>query len=294
MSNHRTREERGFLGGARGGGPLGTDSHRADRHDGLTGPPRGMLVADSGAKEHRRGRQRHKPKPRVKTKEISLVGTFDNPFRKLSDEIAAMKAKRWEPTTDDFAAVAGGNSYQVGSYLEVLGAILVEGNKQRPDGSISRINLFTHANPNLIALGGTVKPLSVGSDVSLYVNSALSQATLDKLNQQGAYFTVGLKKFAKKKFTMDDVRRRFAKGAVIVLYACHSGVDGAFIQYLANTFNVRVRGFSSVIGYFPKYQDTPMKVDRRRVGLGVGATTVHADFHNLDQGTGVIEKTPRP
>jgi hypothetical protein len=290
MSDHRTRVENGVLAGGQISGPEGA-SPRPRRHDGLTGPPRGR-VADSGKKPPAQGKAQNSSGSKVGTREITLVGTFKNPFPKLADEVAAMKARRWEPTTDDFAAVAG-KSYTVNSYLQILGTILVDGDKEVPDGSISRINLFTHANSDLIALQGTVSPLSVGSDVRLGVPTALSVDTLDKINQEGVTFTVASNKLGKKPFTMDDVRRKFGKDAVIVIYACHSGLDGAFIQYLANTFEVRVKGFSSVIGYFPAYSENPVKVDRKKIGLGFEGGEVLTDFHDLDKRSGVIEKTPR-
>jgi hypothetical protein len=177
--------------------------------------------------------------------------------------------------------------------LQVLGAILVDGSNETPNGSIARLNIFTHANEDLIAFAGTVRPLNVGSSVSLEVDTAFSEDTLDKINQRGVPFYVNSKKFAKKAFTMDDVRRRFAKDAVIVIYACHSGLDSRFIQYLADTFQVRVRGFKSVIGYFPSYSEQPLSVNRRRLGIGYNAKVVVTDFHELDKSADAVNLSPK-
>ena len=299
MSNQddASRFSRGSLGGGGAQRPFGDAAQaRTARHDGLTGPPRGTLVADSGARPAKRGGVKPKAAPAVKTREITIIGTFRNPFGGLADETKAMHEDRWEPTTADFKAVAG-NSLTTHSYLGMLGIILADGDKETKDGSISRINIFSHANKDLIAFDGTVTPRSMSADVQLRVDSALSADTLDVINKEGVTFTLPSgSKLGSKTFTMDDVRRRFAKDAIIVIYACHSGLDGPFIQYLADTFQVKIRGFKDVIGYFPTYSgDDPPKVNRRRVGLGHNSKQIETDFHNLDKATtGVIEKIPKP
>ncbi len=53
----------------------------------------------------------------------------------------------------------------------------------------------------------------------------------------------------KTSFTVEDVRKKFADGAMIVLYLCHSGQDSAFLKQIAGFFGVTVIGFSDEIVY---------------------------------------------
>lgn len=279
-----------YHGGARNAGPLGFSSGGVG---GRVPGPMGSTLWDKQSPSPAPAATK-KPKAAT-TKEITLVGDFKNPFTSIKEEVKAMKEGRWEPSTDDFQDV-GGRVARVDSYLSVLGAILVEGDSETHAGSISRINIFTHANSNLIALGGRIEVGSISTNVLLNVQNAISSDTLDNLNNQGAIFNVQskVKKLAKKDFTLDDVRARFAKDAVIVLYACRSGVEGALLQRLADTFQVKVIGFTDLIGYFPNYTEVPARVtNRRRVGVGRNSKVVESDFHKLDSSSSAVTKSPR-
>jgi hypothetical protein len=291
------RLDRGVLGGARRPGPL-NDPFPRHRADGLTGPPRGTIVVAEAPKANRAA----KPKvaPKVAGRELSVYGKFDNPWKRANDEVTAMAKDRWEPTSDDFAAVAGKSSVEVGSWKGLLQVILTQGDAQSKPGSISRINIFTHANSNLIALSGNVRPTNAAADVTLNVSSAISEETLDQLNSGITISVVSKdKKLASKKFVMDDVRKRFTNDAVIVIYACHGAVDTAFVQRIADTFGVKVRAFREVIGYFPSYEegdpDTKQAAritTRRKVGVGYNSKIKVDDFHKLD--SSATDRSPKP
>jgi len=237
--------------------------------------------------------------PKVAAREISLVGSFDNPWKNEADEVNAMSHDRWEPTTDDFRAVAGTSAVKVGSWKGVMQVILTNGDAESAAGSISRINIFTHANSNLIALAGHVRPGSAAASVTLTVDSAISEETLDQLDSGITMNVVSKnKKLASKKFVMDDVRKRFTKDAVIVIYACHGAVDTAFVQRIADTFQVKVRAFRDVIGYYPSFDDAdpaakrPAKVtNRRKVGVGYDSKFKVDDFHQLD--SNAVDRPPK-
>ncbi len=204
-----------------------------------------------------------------------------------------MKENRWEPSTDDFVAV-GGTTIRAESYLSILTAILADGANETKPGSIARINIFTHANSDLIAFLGTISPVGAMTTVSLNVSSSLSVDALDGLTG-GQTFSVNSssKQLAAKKFTLADVRRRFAKGAIIVIYACKSGLDGSFVQKIADTFQVKVRGFSDLVGYFPKYTEGSNAINRRQVGIGRNSQVLETDFHQLDSSSKAVEKSPK-
>ena len=126
--------------------------------------------------------------------------------------------------------------------------------------------------------------------MTLAVDSAISEETLDQLDSGITMNVVSKNKaLASKKFVMDDVRKRFTKDAVIVIYACHGAVDTAFVQRIANTFQVKVRAFNDVIGYYPAfdYADAAAKrparvTNRRKVGVGYNSKVKVDDFHQLD------------
>jgi hypothetical protein len=285
MSDPRDRP---VFGGARPPGPLNDDSIRQSRSHGLTGPPRSTIVVAQAPKFKKAAKPQAPPK--VAAREISLVGSFENPWKKEADEVDAMSHDRWEPTTDDFSAVAGTSSVKVDSWKGVMQVILTSGDAESAAGTISRINIFTHANSNLIALAGHVRPGNVDASVTLKVDGAISEETLDQLDSGITMNVVSKnKKLASKKFVMDDVRKRFTKDAVIVIYACHGAVDTAFVQRIADTFQVKVRAFRDVIGYYPSFDDadpaakqTAKVTNRRKVGVGYNSKIKADDFHQLD------------
>jgi hypothetical protein len=291
------RLDLGILGGARRPGPLNDPSPR-HRASGLTGPPRGTIVVAEAPKPKRAAKP--KATPKVVGRELSVYGTFENQWKRVDDEVTAMAKDRWEPTSDDFAAVAGKSSVRVDSWKGLLQVILTQGDAESGPGSISRINIFTHANSNLIALSGNVRPGNAGADVTLTVSSAISEETLDQLNRGITISVVSKdKKLASRKFVMDDVRKRFTSDAVIVIYACHGAVDTAFVQRIADTFQVKVRAFRDVIGYFPSYEegdpDTKQAAkvtNRRKVGVGYNSKVKVDDFHMLDSNS--ADRSPKP
>lgn len=65
---------------------------------------------------------------------------------------------------------------------------------------------------------------------------------MTNLNQPGTFFEVDTAA-GKKKVTVEDLRKRFAKDALIALYACHSGQLQSFIKSIATFFKVKVIGF---------------------------------------------------
>lgn len=294
--------DRTVFGGARRPGPLqgpldNDDPFRQSGSRGLTGPPRGTIVVAEAPKS--KGTVKPKAAPKVVTREISLVGSFDNPWKKESDEVDAMAHNRWEPTSDDFKAVAGNSAVKVDSWKGLMQVILTNGDAESAAGSISRINIFTHANSSLIALAGYVRPGSAAASVTLTVDSAISEETLDQLDS-GITISVASKneKLAAKKFVMDDVRKRFTKDAVIVIYACHGAVETAFVQRIANTFQVKVRAFREVIGYYPSFDDAdpaakrPARVtNRRKVGVGYNSKVKVDDFHQMD--SNAVDRPPK-
>lgn len=288
---------RTVFGGARRQGPLNDDPLRRSRSHGLTGPPRGSIVVAEAPKPKKAAKPQAAPK--IDAREISVVGSFDNPWKTEADEVDAMANDRWEPTSDDFMSVAGSSAVEVDSWKGLMQVILTNGDTESAAGSISRINIFTHANSNLIALAGHVRPGGGPASVTLTVASAISEETLDQLDS-GITMNVVSKnqKLASKKFVMDDVRKRFTKDAVLVIYACHGAVDTAFVQRIADTFQVKVRAFRDLIGYYPSFDEADPAAkqrarvtNRRKVGVGLDSKVKVGDFHQLD--SNAVDRAPK-
>ena len=189
--------------------------------------------------------------------ELNLAGQFEwDPPISGPDEIAELRAGRWMPQTADFVAVAGGTVPVVPTFGNFLGAIV-----QRPDGGISRLNLFSHGDKSLVAFGGRIQRRNVGpADVFLDTNgpgdnmTAMDPTSMANLNQPGVTFTTPTAIRGKTSFTVADVRKKFAEGAFVVLYLCHSGQDAAMLSLIAKFLGVKVIGFNNLVGYYPPAQ----------------------------------------
>ena len=133
-----------------------------------------------------------------------------------------------------------------------------------------------------------MKPLSIGVDVQLEVNSGLQSSSLQAWKARGI---LPRGPNTKKKYTLADIRARFTgKTAEIWLYACHSGVDGSLLQDTADTFQATVIGFIDAIAYCPVYTESPPSIDRKHLGMKACANSV-TDFSALPT-TNTTKKTP--
>ncbi len=103
----------------------------------------------------------------------------------------------------------------------------------RPKGSIQRVNFVTHGASDEMGLTGTVEPGSVS------FTDGLDEAELDGFRANGIQNDDGTVT------PWSEVQARFAPGAQIVVYACKAARDQVFLQYLADTFGVTVKAFTT-------------------------------------------------
>ncbi len=204
------------------------------------------------------------------TKTINITTTFPNPWKKTADEIAAIRGNRWAPSSDDFDAIAG-SSYTVNHFYQLLGVII-----KQPQGSIKRINIFTHSNPDLITFKGTIKPKSTFAEVLLETSSALSLQMLEQITAQ-TWFQVGK---SKKKYYMKDIRKRFGKNAKVYFYSCKSATDVQLLQEFADKFQVMAAGFKKNICFCPIISTN--SITRKRIGLGLKCQHKGTNFKAMD------------
>jgi len=157
--------------------------------------------------------------------EINVVGTFDFiPPLSLRDETAllvrqmnqtsALGKDIWAPGTKDFSAVAT-NAVVCTSFGDVLATLLV-----KPEGSVGRLNIFTHGEGDRISFKGhmVANPAQVDTFFDDYNSGAslgiLDQDALDSLNTVGRWFQVNK---SPRKFTLDDIRKRFTTTNPLIL-----------------------------------------------------------------------------
>lgn len=293
----------------RGGtcGPVGFCPVELDH--GRTGGPTGFhapfaletKLADSSKK----GGVAAKPanQKKVKGRSLTFVGSFKNPWQgKPAEEGAAALADKWEPSVDDWSVLAkaatGSDPMQTDSIFKLLGAIVLQ-----PEGSVSEVNIFTHANRGYIAFAGKIIPSQTITDVQLFQNDAAGNKGVmdeDLLNDLPniPYFEVtsGNKT---RRFTLKDVQKRFTEDARINVFACHSGQAGPFLQLIADTFQVKVTGFEQVVRFDVVVENNAINRSKETVGLGYrsnggtvksGFASSVRDFHELlDKG---VTKSP--
>lgn len=290
-------------------GPLGIESSPSSGQDqnsgvGISGFQQGLsstdpigLQGDPGATPLQQGGAGKGAA--TATKELNIVGgAFDwDPSITEAQELAKLNGNLWSPGTKDFVAVVnavGATASTADSFGGFLGAIVTS-----PSGSIKRINLLTHANPDVIAFSGKIKSTStVTTEVLMDVNSggstmvSLDTVSIQAIAAPGVFFQLPNNS---KKFTITDIRNRFTSDALILLLACHSGLLSTFVQDIANFFQVTVVGFTSVIAYCPPQQTNPKKFIRTGMQIGIGSCSNKVtDFRTLSTSSNAVKKVPQP
>jgi hypothetical protein len=161
--------------------------------------------------------------------ELFYANGYPQPAYAPGAEAKMAEDEHWSPSSLDWewtAKLSGG-----GTAVVSLDEIITQIGK-KPVGSIDELGIIAHANSTYFSLSGTV---------------LISGPTLPnvKFGKDGMVDAAGL---TAKQSKIDAVKDRFAKGAQIVLYACHAGLDDSLLQAVAQSFGVCVYGFSNEIG----------------------------------------------
>jgi len=181
--------------------------------------------------------------------ELNLVASYPKPKSwTAAKEKELIKKGTWFPHTLDFLEVAGKGSLTIADQWDFLLKIM------KAKGLIRRLNFISHGVNGQIATSGEMA--EDGTSVSLdngWTSVISSGGTTiadpyaetwgsDGENSGSVNVTVG-----DTSFTLDDVRKKFTKGAELWLYVCHGGGDPMLLKNIANTFQVKTKGFSKVI-----------------------------------------------
>lgn len=194
-------------------------------------------------------------KKRVKTRVIWAVGDFPKPWPSDQAEIDAIYSDSWFPSSKDFGA-ATKNSGAKGEDYHVVGytASFINLVFMQPKGSIARLNFVTHGASHSLGLKGTIE------DDGVYFDEELEAGILEGFRDNG---------ILNKDDTVTpwtEVRARFSKDAVIVVYACKAALSPSFLQKLADIFGVTVQAFSKELHY--TYSDADLsggEIDREKL-----------------------------
>jgi hypothetical protein len=290
-------------------GPIGTDFQPVPDPNRIIGTdpfslqagysstdPLGLQGMQGGTPLQQGGGNKSAP---ITTRELNIVGgAFDwDPPITDAQELSKLSNNLWSPGTKDFVAVVNAvsaNAVTADSFGEFLGAIVTS-----PANSIKRINLLTHANPDIIAFSGKlISTATLSPDVQMDVNAggstlvSLDTVSIQAIAAPGVFFQLPNNP---TKFTITDIRSRFSSDGLILLLACHSGLLSTFLQDIANFFRVAVVGFTSAIAYCPPPQSNPNRFLRTGMRIGIGSCTNKvADFRTLSTDPNAVKKVPQP
>ncbi len=226
---------------------------------------------------------------RAGRREITVVGDFPRPWASQAEEITAIVAGLWSPSTADFRVLAANSgapdAHIVSSPLALIHLIL-----DQPLQSIRRLNLVSHGDDDGIGFSGDIEKTG---DVLFNVDDVLSKRSLFQLfrtherDQFDRIVEVFIEHRGARR-TFVDVWNRFGLGAEIVVYACNVGVDRELIEAMAHVFQVTVRGFDDFLDYFVPFTGTRLErhdlrvaVHRGAQGTNTAATDGVRDFHSL-------------
>ena len=239
--------------------------------------PLGAMLADKDPKKLPVGAKSVSAAQAAAGLELNLYAKFDSIWKNApeSDILTAARAGKWDPGTDDFFFAAKSGKGEVAGVVNLLN-LLVEIAKHGKR-SVSRVNLFTHANAGYIGLSGEVTRAGV------YFNTRDQYAALDgdllsniEAAGDGFSFTVP-GSGPKKQYSLGDARAALASDAVLVVYACHAGLDKEYLKRFATALGIKVIGFKESI----IYKLTPQGGKVVRTYGREGASSDAADFHDI-------------
>ena len=226
-----------------------------------------------GRSKSRYRRRRTRRSRTASNRELNLWADFKpGPWKTPQEIIAEINTGKdnWFPGKDELLEFAKSgkrkNAVVEGVYdiWNVLGKI----RRIRP----KRINIFTHAVSGYISFSGEVVKGNVTFNTHKK-DTDFSSQSIDRAKM--AIFKEHDK--AKKRMTIDDVRAALPRGAKMVIYACHAGLDTDYLKKIAKLLRITVESFSKEIRYHP------VRIVGGRIiwQYSAGAGKKVFDFHDL-------------
>jgi hypothetical protein len=205
---------------------------------------------------------------------LILVATFS---AIKGTEDAARKINKWEPTTQDFKAVANWEATNAGK-----GCIRVETVSTLDDfitkihkaakGTLKSVSLVTHSNTKNLALGGTVD--WTNADVQLNTSDDRDPAKTRQLSRGidealmfGGGFHGWFENSQEGQDALAEIKTALAPNAEFNFYSCQENASQSYagtvlLKKIASVFGVVVHGFDGFIWY------KTFGADRTRTGFG--------------------------
>ena len=203
----------------------------------------------------------------------------------------------WFPMTPEFGMAAAGPSFVITQAFQLLGLLFLSAAR------IARVNFFSHAAPDSIGISGhyngvpkgpddfaiewdsdPIKQLRARTDDNGNEISLPGEILEPYANLWGRYGESADKKYQFSDgaiFSLADARRKFTSDAILWLYMCNLGADDLLLQLVANTFQVRVGGFSQAVGYSIEFHIQPAGINL--LGLFVVAEKDHNNSKVINQ-----------
>jgi hypothetical protein len=212
----------------------------------------GTLYAAKGAKGGKAGAKPSKPKLKTpKNGEVTILASFVwKPPIDGATEIEYLSHGKWHPGFDDYVEITGIEPKESpGNLIGLIGAIT-----EYKEGSIKRLNFFTHGNKTSIAIEGFMDSTGV------FFSSSVDETEIADRASAGFPFT-----YKKRDFTLGDVRDRFAEDAIFVLYGCDIAFDPTkLLTAWKDLFQVTTIGFKTKTVYCPPSQTSGGKQFNRK------------------------------
>ncbi len=201
--------------------------------------------------------------------ELNVYGEYaQGPWRTPKEIVAAANSNRdeWFPGKLELRQMASSGAGVVEGAPNVwnLLCLIV---RYKP----ARVNIFTHATSGYIGMSGTV----VKGNVYFAKSPAaeFGPETINEAGEDGFTFSDAKTKGA----TMGDVHQALGTSSQIVVYACHSGSDTAYLKRLAKLLRTKVGGFDQSIRFYPTLSRDQKSLDWQ---YSTGGAKVR-DFHGL-------------
>lgn len=183
--------------------------------------------------------------------EVTILAFYDwQPPIDGQTEVKYLLNNKWHPSYKDYVEITGITvKNSPGNFIALMGMIA----EYKPK-SIKRLNFFTHANKSVIGITGHVVPGNV------IFTSWIDDVQISSYAATGMSFTVG-----KQTFTLNDVRERFARDAIFVLYGCDIATDpSSLLSALKDLLMVSVIGFKEEVVHCPPTQVIGSKTFNRK------------------------------
>jgi hypothetical protein len=211
-------------------------------------------------------------KPTTSAKlELVLVGQFSSDYDKTVTREAVQSSGEWYADTKDFTDLATQGKHGAPQILSTIGNWM-SFLESRDEGSVRRIDILTHGERESIAFQGRIFAPRGEKRADIRIADARGDILTTPFIDVLLLDELMLEREEADRFVR--IRRSFAKGGEIHLYACRAGSTGLLPAKMAKVFGVRVSAFTL---------DLRFRRTKTKLLVHVGDSAEVADYRNLDK-----------